>query len=324
MATHDRPFDAIASGIGWAYLVRESDMPRLSFLILLLAVAGLPAADYPIKLSRPDRAGDKFSIHAIGLRERHLTVWQKPFIVNQEDERCQVDLQAELETVAVDERQHAVLVNVNVVKATCDVTGTPVELLPPGTLIVAEYANGKMFFKDQNGGLLPEQTQQRLGMVILMGLDRINYDLLFGTIDNQLAGGTWPANAAGAAQYLTERQGLPIAASDLAGTAKLIKVLVDQDQECLRVDGTIAGKKVALPLPPDFQATKSAIRVNVAGLFPANLKLQPVQQGILITGSVEAAGKYGPPGNIKDSTLNMDIKRQWAMSLEALPPAKKK
>ena len=35
-------------------------------------------------------------------------------------------------------------------------------LVKPGSLFVAEHANGKTVFKDQDGGLLPEQTQQAL------------------------------------------------------------------------------------------------------------------------------------------------------------------
>jgi hypothetical protein len=218
----------------------------IALLLLLMAATAWAADDekYEIRLDRPDVVGDKFKISAEGAMIRRAAVVLDEKRREQDPVGMGIKLEGTLEVLAVTPKGKMTKLSVTVDQCARVSGPDESELLPKGSVIIAEADGDDTKFSLKDGELKPEASGL-LELLFHLSADdaRATDDELFGTKEKQPVGGEWPMNAKRAAEdYVAE--GVKVDPADVNGTVKLEGVEKAGDTERLKLSGRMTVKKL--------------------------------------------------------------------------------
>jgi hypothetical protein len=118
------------------------------------------------------------------------------------------------------------------------------ELLPKGSVVIAEAEGNDTKFSLKDGDLKPDASGL-LELLFHLSSDdaRASDDELFGTKEKQAVGSEWPMNAKRAAEDYGAED-VKVDAADVSGTVKLDGVEKDGESERLKLSGRMTVKKL--------------------------------------------------------------------------------
>ena len=220
---------------------------RTAAVLLLLAAVSARGADdekYEIRFDRPDAVGDKFKIEGEGAMIRRAGVVLDDKRREEDPVGAGIKLEGTLEVLAVTPKGKTTKLSVTVEQ--CNRVSGPdeTELLPKGSVIIAEAVGNDTKFSLKDGELKPEASGL-LELLFHLSADdaRATDDELFGTKEKQAVGSEWPMNAKRAAEdYAAED--VKVDAADVGGTIKLEGVEKSGGAERLKVSGKMTVKKL--------------------------------------------------------------------------------
>lgn len=285
-----------------------------------LCASNVLAADYDIRLHRPESVGDRTVVHATGLSSQQVRVLVDGVQQPNRDEKTAVYVEALAEVQGVTPAGKPTKIKLVIRKAQAGPETPSEALLPADAVVVVERVNGKTAFVDDKGAAYPKPVHQALSIVFSIGDGSTNDDQVFGTNEKKKPGDTWPVAADFAVQKLRD-EGLPVDLANVKGTVSFLGLVKDGGVECQNLSATMQMKDVAFPLPRGLKTTSSNLEIVFAGHFPVDITKPRTQQSMSMDTQVEAAGKVpGPDGTEKAVSFTMTMKRRAELII--MPAAK--
>ena len=215
-------------------------------LVSLLLVVPAPAQDekYEVRLTRPDAVGDKFKLSGEGALIRKTVMTLGDNRREQEPSGSGIRLDATAEVLAVTPKGKITKLSLAVERCLRVSGPEEAELLPKGSVVIAQ-ADGKRTKFSLKEGELPPEASELLDLLFQLNDDdsRGTDDELFGTKEKQPVGASWPINAEQAAKDFAAEE-IKVDASDITGTVKLDTVEKAEGGALLKLSGRMSVKKI--------------------------------------------------------------------------------
>ncbi len=222
--------------------------------------------DYPIRLHRPVKVGDKFQVEGTGAKKEAMSVIADDQAVKNEDMNFTAAYQAEETVLEVGAKGQPTKISIKVGKLTRTEGGRTEEVAAKGAVIVASKVEKKTVYEVE-GRPADAKTGKVLDIFISMGAAGATDDEIFGTKERKKVGETWGIDAKLAATDFAAEVGGR--AEKLAGTAKLDGVDRDATGDVEKVSAQMSGKLIP-PLPPNIIVDGAAFEAAFSGEFPVN------------------------------------------------------
>jgi hypothetical protein len=275
-----------------------------AFVFALLAVGlvfctGARAQDYPIKLDRPFKVGDKFRVEATGTSKQSSTVTVDGEIVKREDIDFTAAYEAEETVLEVDDKGRATRVSIKVSKLTRTEGEKTEDLVEPGAVVIAARPEKKKFF-EINGRPAEAKTAKTLDLFITVGGQGPTEDEIFGTTERKKVGDSWSVDVEKAKADFQESAGGRL--EDLEGKVKLDGVDKRPNGEVERISAHLTAKFIP-PFPPGVTLDDSSMDLKSSGAYPVDEKAPRRMESLKmkIEFSAHAPGKAGGKVFLKGS-----------------------
>lgn len=238
-------------------------------------------ADYAIQLERPERAGRRYRLRTRatvleaygvqlgfqGAAEPASGGWDKDF---------GVDFEAVREVLEVDSRGRSVRESYTVERCTRIAEGESVELLRPGTVVIARHGGGETVF-EARGAKLSRKARKALSAVVeLPAAGAVSADDLYGSRQRHVPGETWPVNTLSAILDL-KRQGFGADERSLQGTSALVAETEAAGLPALEMRFNLAGQNVTPPGSDGFKTQSGTLSVDVTAVYPLDVAQPPLR-----------------------------------------------
>lgn len=284
--------------------------------LVLFAVTAASAQDYEIKLVRPPKVGQKYTMTVEGAMVRTATLKVAGQPAGKQDTGYGVVLAGTVEVLAVNADGEEG-------KAACTVTKcvrvTPegeAELVPAGRVVTAEGGKEDTTFTlDQ--GELSDEAKEALELVFRMGEeDGFNDDKIYGTAERQPVGGSWPVNAQAASDEAKADDFL-FEPADISASLKVEKVEKVGDVECLRIGGQTEIRKFTAEAPPEMTFEAGSLKAKYSGLFPVDTSVGVLAETMSVTHAVTFRGKNAAG---QETVIDSKVQRATEMKRTFLQP----
>ena len=271
---------------------------RWTRTLALLGVAMASAAsaqDYAIRLSRPNRVGQKLHISALGGQGETsiLRIGDRP--PRKSVRGFQVELDTFVTVLAIDPKGEPSEVSCAIEKCVLIRGKRREELFPKGTVVSASVRDKREVFEVDGEAVAP-QAAQALRLILSLAKGTASDDEVFGARERKRVGQSWPINAAVAARDLA-KVGVRCRKEDVAGKVALLGVAEVEGIPCLRIRATMDFRKVAPPLPRGLEVQAGRCQVRLSGAFPVDTsKPGPLESRMGMVMSFRAKGRPNPKG----------------------------
>ena len=237
---------------------------RLATLTLLAAI-GLYGQKYDVRLSPPDHAGHTYVVSMKGSRSQLALSGER--VLGKED--YGVEFQGRAEILAVDGKGRPIRIAFTVERFTKAEGGNVVELLKPGSVIVADGSlKVPLSLKE---GEMGEAARQAFGVLHSPHKPGdLTDDEVFGTTEPKSIGDSWPMNSKLASEDLG-KTGPQIPPERLLGTTTLAGKEKFGDADCLSVRAELKADGLTMKdPPPGFTMDRGSMEAGFRGCFPIN------------------------------------------------------
>lgn len=290
--------------------------PRSLLLASLLftACAGLVAAatDYEVRLNRASAVGDHYRVVASGTDEQAMTATVDGQPVQSRKEAMAVEMIAECEVMAVTPKGREAQIKLTIEKLWRIDPAQAGELLPPGSIVMAEIAGSRTKFtvSGEPVSRVVAKALETIG-VNVRGDDKASDDEIFGATGRKQVGDSWAINSAPAAAELA-KMGIPATADKVTGQTTLAEAVQQDGQAALRLTGTMEIKDIAPPLPPGIELQSCLMKSTMSGLFPVDVSKHVLQESTTLSMEVKAGGTQN--GRTMEMHMTKKSSRESKMS----------
>ena len=287
----------------------------LALFVVASAASPVRAQDYEIKLVRPPKVGQKYTMTVEGAMVRAITIK----VEGQEDRRRNegygVRLEGTVEVLAVNADGEESKAACTVTKCVRIVKEGEQELIPAGRVVTAEGdKTDTNFTVDQ--GELTDETKEALRLVFRMGEeDGFNDDKIYGTTTRQAVGGMWQIDAKAASEEAKADEVI-FDPADVSGSLTLEKVEQVDGVECLRIAGPIEIKKLTAEPPQNMTFESGSLKGRYSGLFPVDTTVGVLGETQSVTYHTAYRGK-DPAG--QEVVIDSKMQRATEMTRKFLP-----
>jgi len=148
--------------------------------------------------------------------------------------------------------------------------GTTKELLPKGTVLVAERGAGGTTFQVDDAPAAADVGRLLKMLINLESDEGINDDAVFGTKQRRKVGETWPVNAEAMAADMAEKAHLKLDPKNVTGATKLAAIVQVDGRAAMQIATEFSIKDVAPNLPPGMVLDSSEFKATFGGVFPVD------------------------------------------------------
>jgi len=251
---------------------------RACSLLLLAAGVSASAQTYAISLDRSVLPGQTYDLSGDGSSRQITSVGDRTL----KSQEFQVSFRGQTKVQEIDKNGEAIRAELTVVKLTKTAAGGTVELLKPGTVVIADSRQTpSLTLKD---GLLEEATQAALRLVYSIHTpDSATDDQIFGTKKLHAIGETWPVNTILAAEDFGRNSGLSLTPQQLNGNVTLVGIGRIGSLACAQVQGTISGNGIYGPVTDaGAKIMRAEFEAELGGCFPLLASAQSYTENYLL------------------------------------------
>lgn len=243
-------------------------MPSARSLAACLAFAlPLAAQPYPIDLGRKHSVEKVQIMRVKTVEEQRLTTQGDQGPLNTDLTHSQATLKARVERLSAWGAK-IYKARITVLELQVLLNGQPVDVVPNGTVLVAENIQDETILSLPTGERLPEETQKHLRLVITALDDPEDNDGIFGSREPRNVGESWPVNSDLASKKLREMD-FQVPPEKITGKVKLLEATAVGRTPCLRLDLDMEFRDVRSRMfPPGLTFTKSIMRFGGSMLVP--------------------------------------------------------
>jgi hypothetical protein len=228
--------------------------PLLLRLILGSAVVA-PAVShadqrYEIRLTRPQKAGDRYDVAKQGTAKRIMVVSGPAGELRRVEHALAIELEATVTILKVDDQGRPLKKSLAVRRCRVTENGKVTEPVGSGKVIIAQSRGGRTEISLESGDL-SKPARAALDVVVATYSGGPADDEIFGTAQPRAVGESWPISAAAAAKDAAARD-IAIREDDIQGRMRLVRIEKQGPRTALRLAATmdIRGftlKKMKLP-----------------------------------------------------------------------------
>lgn len=288
----------------------------LIFGIALLAGSPVFAQDYEIRLTRPDKVGEKSEVIISGEMSEQMTMTSQGKILQEKKSSLSATFQGTTTVLKVDDLQRATELKLLVSKCHKKMDGNAAEeeVLAKGTQIVVRRRDSDMEFLI-DGKVVSKDIAKVLGLFFSLPRSQVTDDDIFGTKERKKVGDSWAVNSKLAAKDGASA-GIKVDAENITGSTKIEEVVVVSGKKCLRLSGKMELSNVAPPLPAGMAVEKSNMSVSFSGVFPVDTSIGRLSQKMTMTMALVAKGK--PTPDAPETTVSVKMTKSMHMKLRPL------
>ncbi len=263
-------------------------------LVAALASAGVLSAqaDYEIKFGRKSHVGDRFRVVSKGVDEQMVRMQFNGKDMPARRDGYEFELVADVEVLAVSDHGRENKAQLTVGKITRTLSNQTGEILPAGTVVLAERVNGKMKYTAGETPVVPMVAKVLDIAGFLSPGERDSDDEddnVLGSGTRRKPGETWSINSEAAAASLAKR-GIQTDASHIRGTVTLHEVTQEAGVPVLRLSSQFQVNDLKPPLPPGVEVDNCEVVATNAGLLPVDVTKGRLQDEMSLSMSVSAHG----------------------------------
>jgi hypothetical protein len=272
---------------------------RLIFLVLLLLA--LPAAravaadelSYEIKMDRPAKAGDKYHLEALAATRTTSALKVEGKNAPPMDEAVGIRLEGEVEVAAVTDKGREKKLSCTVETCAIKQGKQNLELVPKGTTLTAEWADGKARYR-ANGKDVPEFASNLLRRVLeISDPEGVGDDDIFGTRERKKVGDAWPLDKDAAVRDFKQKE-LEVKPEDVDGGTKLLEVAKVDGVPCYKLEVSFEGKNLkgtGKGAAEGMTLEKGSIRGTVTVLLPTDARTGHLKESGTVSVESHLVGK---------------------------------
>lgn len=270
---------------------------------LVVASALTQGQEYKVRISQPEKVGNKFAISSTATEKLSTTVDVRG--IPPQEVAYTIDLDGTVEILAVNDKTgQPTKLSCTVSKCTRDGQ----KLYDAGTVIAADSKNGHEVITVNGNELDPRSTEQLSGILQTHKPDDTETDdKMFGTEQPRKVGDSWPVNSEAVAKAFSEQgEGLPINKDDVSGSVKLVSVQKVEGKDYLEVVADLTVKNIQ-GKTNGANITGGNLAGHMTALLPADEGRRPLNDSMSMTMKMSAKAP-GPNG--QDVALNMSVQRE--------------
>jgi len=275
----------------------------LSGLLCVVLVSAIARGQgYKVRISQPEKVGNKFSISSTATEKMSSSV-ALPGVPPQEMAYT-LDLDGTVEVLAVNDKT-AQPTKLSCTVAKCTRDGEKV--YDAGAIITADSTGGHPVIT-VNGNEADAHTTEQLTSILQTHKpgDSEADDKMFGTDQPQKVGNSWPVNSEAVAKAFSEQgDGLPISKDDVSGTVKLVSVQKVEGKEYLEVVADLDVKNIH-GQSNGANIESGSMTGHMTALLPADEGARPLDDSMSMKMKMTAKAP-GPNG--QDLTVSMNVQR---------------
>jgi hypothetical protein len=232
--------------------------------------------DYPIKLSRPAKVGDKSQVQVtFTVNRSNSAKVEGADDVKEDKSSFKVDLAGVSETLAVDSHGEETKFTITIDKCVKTDGDKTADLIPKGHVLVAESKDKETEFTLKDGELSDEAKDALKSAIHAHVPDEPTDDEIFGTTERKKPGDTWPIHADALVKVL-KRSDVKVDPKDISGTVKLVGSATHDGVPVLHIECDFEVRNLKVPAPAGGEQTQGLFRGSFAGMFPQDLSVPPL------------------------------------------------
>ena len=279
------------------------------------AAAVRAADDYEIKLVRPPKVGQKYTVTVEGALVRTSTLKVNGQLAGKSDMGYGVVLEGTVEVLVVNTDGEEGKAACTVKRCVRVMPEGEQELVPAGRVVTAEGGKDDTTFTVDQGEL-SDEAKEALGLVFRMGEeDGFNDDKIYGTTQRQPVGGTWPVNQQAASEE-GKADKFMFEPSDIVASLKIEGVEKVGEVECLRIGGQTEIKKFTSEAPEGMTFDTGSLKAKYSGLFPVDVNVGVLAETMSVSHAVSYKGKNEAG---QDTLIESKMQRATEMKRTFLP-----
>ena len=233
---------------------------------------GAQRLTYPIKLVRPPKVGQRYTITAEGAMLRNAVFRINGRKADETEEGFGVQLEGTVEVLGVNKDGEEAKVACAVKRCVRITPDGEQPLVPAGRVVTATGGKEKTEFA-LDEGKLSEEAAEALEVVLSMGEeDGFNDDRIYGTRQRQPVGRAWEMDRNAAAEEAGD-EGVRFELRDVSGSLKIERIETVNGLECLRIGGVTEIKRFTAQAPPDMKFERGSLKARYWGLYPTDAAL---------------------------------------------------
>lgn len=300
--------------------------PLAAALLALTLIAASATADdktYAIKLVRPPKVGQKYTLTAEGAMTRHTVITVSGQPLNTTDDEYGVHLEGTVEVLAVNKDGEEGKAACTITKCTRVTPEGEAELIPAGRIVTATGGKEETTFSiDQ--GKLSDEAKEALDLVLRMGEeDGYNDDKMYGTKTEQAVGGSWPMDSKVSSDEAKDDDVI-FDPKDATGTMRVDKVETLDGVECLRISGVTEIKDLKFKAPQGLTIDKGSLKAHYGGAYPVDVNAAgPLRESMSVTQTATFRGKGDKNGPDAKTVVETKLQRASDLSRKYLADEKK-
>lgn len=286
----------------------------------LLAATAFSAETFPVRLSRPVKAGDRFEVSAkVALEDGVVTKFDGEEVEsNKTVAACR--LSGLLTIGEVTKSGMPVEVRLKIKTVDCVVEGRPASFFGTGDELFLRRKDPDNEAKVNGEPADEVQGQMIESLLAVQAEGEVGDEEVFGTTEEKAVGAGWPMDAAAAVRAM-EQNGLSgVKAKDVKGEAKLVGVGEFEGEKSLsiRIAATVQGRGVQLSnLPENVKGRRFFSEIATEMDLPVDVASTAGRVKTLAKMELDARGTEELNGNTID--VSISIKRRMASELTAKP-----
>ena len=228
-------------------------------LLSLTAAAVQETPTYPIHFARNLTVGRTYTLTADGSLRAVMKSGDEAKI-----QEFAVHFEGQAKVGLVDKQGEAYRIEFTVAKFIRTAGGKTSEVLPPGTVIVADGSREEKYSLKE--GAMDDDARQAFSIVDATRTPKsVRDEDAFGSKQSRSVGDSWPIDAPLAAQHAQSIFGLFVPAAQLSGTTHFVSIDKFAGAECARLETEMASDE---KLGSGRTAKDASYRAHFKGCFP--------------------------------------------------------
>lgn len=274
------------------------------FLVSCTTAPQTESLDFPILFARKSKVGQKLHLVSTSVDELSIQKRVAGTDLPPSKQSSTTEYIGDSTVLALTPKGYAQKARVTLSKMVRLSAGQSIELLPAGTVVMAERQGEQTTYSVSGRPVSAELAQALQGLGLSLHDDSATKDdKVFGTTERKKTGDSWPINAQAAAAGFT-KSGIQADAKLISGTTTLEKVTKVDGKALLGITGTITFVDVQVPLPTGCKMESSVATMGHAGQFPVNPSKPVVEEST----SIEIVFTYNATENGKPVVVTVSRK----------------
>jgi hypothetical protein len=284
----------------------RNEFRTLAASVIVLLLYSLAAAQsYQVRLERPWKVGERHRVSGTGFSSKRMTATAEGRVVSDQTEGFSVEFGMD-ETVLEYRtdggiKKETLTVNSCVVRRNASAK----QLLPKGTVIVADVEDGNKVFRI-NGQPVDKQVEEVLDAIgsISSGSVHESDDDVFGTREARKVGDTWSINSALAVRSLLEDK-LLASEDDTKGTVTIEKKMTIGAEDCLVISGAMDIGLITGNIDM-VKIDSGEMHARFSGAFPVDTSHDVVERSFQM--NMRMSGRIKP--NLNGPEIQVEVKAE--------------